>query len=298
METTRLNIFSKTTYTYSEEDRVTNAFLIVLQHSNEYVLNTFIRSLGITTTKTRTFFIRDHVHYDEHNIIDGEISNESLLIAIESKIFRNQFIDHEQVNRYLSLIFKMKHDKKILLLISPDHTQPKIISELEMEDQNTRLLWFPWKKISSQLNELITINSTGQIEKYLITEFNKYLEDLELTKTSEKDSEKLKSQLNAILGNDTAEKVLLHIYHFGSSYATQIARDHGIHLYSVQNQLQRFEKGGILNKVRRGRTVMYSFDYENQFTEPLVTLIGELYESIPLQEKSDLFSPEYKRRKS
>ena len=52
--------------------------------------------------------------------------------------------------------------------------------------------------------------------------------------------------LEGIFGNKTAEKVLLHIYHYGQIHASAIAKDYGIYSRSVLNQLERFENAGIL----------------------------------------------------
>ncbi|MDR2999682.1 MAG: hypothetical protein LBU89_00335 [Fibromonadaceae bacterium] len=52
--------------------------------------------------------------------------------------------------------------------------------------------------------------------------------------------------LKYIFGNATAERVLLHIYHYGSIHAAAIASDYGLAVTPILNQLERFEKSGIL----------------------------------------------------
>lgn len=299
MEEECLNLFSKTTYSYSEEDRVTNALLIVLQHSHRNVLNAFLRTIGISCDLNGPISIGDHIHYDEHNIVDGEIALAGdFVIAIESKIYKGMFEDDDQAKRYLKLLSEMSENEKILLLISPDEVEPKVVNQLSLDDRQAIIIWLSWNQILEILHEVNETTDGKTLDSYLISEFTKYIEYLGLSDRENHDDkkEKLQSQLKVILGNKTAEKVLLHVYHFESSYASQIARDHGIHLYSVQKQLERFAQGGILNKERRGRTVLYSFNHRNPFSKPLQQLIKEVYDSIPLEEKSGLFSPRYKRR--
>jgi len=87
MKHEKLKLFSKTRYSLSEEDRVVNALLIVLQDSNVSLIHSFFKELGIITNNLQNIEIRDHVSYDLENIVDGEILiPEKLLIALEAKV--------------------------------------------------------------------------------------------------------------------------------------------------------------------------------------------------------------------
>ena len=87
MKHEKLKLFSKTRYSLSEEDRVVNALLIVLQDSNASLIHSFFKELGIIINNLQNIEIRDHVSYDLENIVDGEILiPEKLLIALEAKV--------------------------------------------------------------------------------------------------------------------------------------------------------------------------------------------------------------------
>lgn len=52
--------------------------------------------------------------------------------------------------------------------------------------------------------------------------------------------------IEALLGNSTAEKVLLYIANYGEGYISGIAETFKISKSQVRKQLLRFENGGIL----------------------------------------------------
>jgi predicted transcriptional regulator len=60
--------------------------------------------------------------------------------------------------------------------------------------------------------------------------------------------------LEGIFGNKTAEKVLLHIYHYGEVHASAIAQDYEIAINPIKGQLNRFEEAGILASKEIGRS--------------------------------------------
>ncbi len=66
--------------------------------------------------------------------------------------------------------------------------------------------------------------------------------------------------LDTILGNVTAAKVILFLYNYKEGYATEIAKTFNVPLNPVQKQLQRFEKGGSLVSVLKGKTRMYTWN--------------------------------------
>ncbi len=277
---------------------MTNSLLIVLQHTQINVLSTFLHAIGIASDLHDSISIRDHIHYDEHNIVDGEIALAGdFVVAIESKIYKGMFENDYQAARYLDLLIEKDEKEKVLLLISPDDEQPNLVEELSVKRQDASIAWLSWIHVMKLLGEAVETIDAQIIDTYLISEFKDYIEFLGLAGSENQEDKKprLRSRLQAILGNRTAEKALLHIYHFKSSYASQIARDHGLHLYSVQKQLDRFEQGGILYKERHGRTVLYYFNQRHPFFEPLQQLMRQVYDSISLEEKFKIFSPKFRR---
>ncbi len=96
--------------------------------------------------------------------------------------------------------------------------------------------------------------------------------------------------LEGIFGNKTAEKVLLHIYHYGESYPSAISQDLKIAHNPVVKQLERFEKAQILSAKAVGRTRVYKFNERFTLTSPVKELIKRVYDSTPLDRREKMFS--------
>jgi len=105
------------------------------------------------------------------------------------------------------------------------------------------------------------------------------------------------SMLEGIFGNKTAEKVLLHIYHYGESHASAIAQDFGIALTPVIQQMNRFEVAGVLVSKVAGRSRVYSFNPKSPLTKPVKDLIEMTYEAIPLSQRQKLFETRRRPRR-
>lgn len=95
--------------------------------------------------------------------------------------------------------------------------------------------------------------------------------------------------LEGIFGNRTAERVLLHVFHYGEIHASAIAKDYGVALNPVKGQLDRFERAGILVSKEMGRTRVYSFNPKSVLVKPVKELLGIVYEAIPLREREKIF---------
>jgi hypothetical protein len=79
--------------------------------------------------------------------------------------------------------------------------------------------------------------------------------------------------LEAILGNRTAEKVLLYIETYGEGYAQAIANTFDdVTLRMAQVQLARFERGGVLISQLKGRTRLYTWNPRYPFQSELRAL--------------------------
>lgn len=95
--------------------------------------------------------------------------------------------------------------------------------------------------------------------------------------------------LKEIFGNNTAAFVLLHVYHHGEIHASAIASDMEVALSPIQNQLDRFERAGILVSKKVGRTRVYFFNMKSPVIKPFIELIKIYYESLPLTDHEKLF---------
>ena len=106
-----------------------------------------------------------------------------------------------------------------------------------------------------------------------------------------------KRVLEGIFGNKTAERVLLHIFHYGEIHASAIAQDCKIALNPIKGQLDRFERSGVLVSKEVGRSRVYSFNPKSPFTDPVKRLVQIVYESIPLREKERIFAERRRPRR-
>jgi len=95
--------------------------------------------------------------------------------------------------------------------------------------------------------------------------------------------------LQGIFGNQTAEKVLLHVYHYGQIHASAIASDYGVALNPIKRQLERFELAGVLASKEVGRSRLYFFNPKSALQGPVRELIRIVYESIHLKEREQIF---------
>jgi hypothetical protein len=102
------------------------------------------------------------------------------------------------------------------------------------------------------------------------------------------------SMIEKIFGNKTAEKVLLHIYHYKNIHASAIAKDNNISLTPVLNQLHRFEAGSILASKEIGRSRIYFLNQKSPFYGPISDILKIAYNNIPLSEREKIFG---KRRR-
>ena len=100
-----------------------------------------------------------------------------------------------------------------------------------------------------------------------------------------------------IFGNKTAEKILLHVFHYGEIHASAIARDYRVALNPVKQQLTRFEAAGILVSKKVGRSRVYAFNPKSPFMKPIRELLRIGYESIPLKEREILFETRRRPRR-
>lgn len=103
--------------------------------------------------------------------------------------------------------------------------------------------------------------------------------------------------LEGIFGNKTAEKVLLHIFHYGESHASAIAKDFETALNPIIQQLNRFELAGVLVSKEMGRSRIYSFNPKSPIQKPVKDLIEIAYEAISISERQKMFQTRRRPRR-
>ncbi len=104
--------------------------------------------------------------------------------------------------------------------------------------------------------------------------------------------------LDKIFGTKTASFVMLHLIHYGELHARGLARDTGISLSSVQNQLAKFEDAGVVISKKIGNVRIYSFNFKSALTKPLMALIKVVHSSMSMSDKETLFKDRKRPRRA
>lgn len=94
--------------------------------------------------------------------------------------------------------------------------------------------------------------------------------------------------IEALLGSKSAERVLLYIFARGEGYPREIARFFNTDLKSIQNQMDKFESGGVLVSRQAGRTRLYMFNPRYPFLSELKSLLEKALSFYPAQEQEEL----------
>ena len=94
--------------------------------------------------------------------------------------------------------------------------------------------------------------------------------------------------IEAILGSKNAERVLVYIFARNEGYAREIASFYNADLKSIQMQLDKFEKSGVLASRTVGRTRPYVFNPRYPFLNELKALLGNAFSFYPDQEQEAL----------
>jgi len=294
-----LNIFNKTRYSLTEEDRVVNGLLILLQYSNAKIGQAFLRFIGSPVDNRDTLQFREHVPYAPESIVDGEILvKEKLLIAIEAKIKKNQLDISDQPVRYLKLLNEKPQTSKILLLLTPDINVPNTAKQVPNQSSDCFIQWRSWQGLWGFLKlQRDLLGEESNLSIFLLDQYLDYLESLGLKPESQENSNKdmtLEPKLHFLFGNIAIEKILLHIYHHGGGHINSISRDHSLGRGATQRTLKRLVEAGIIKKETHGRVIWYTFNEQSPILNPILELIRIIYGAIPEEEKKNTFQPSYK----
>lgn len=94
--------------------------------------------------------------------------------------------------------------------------------------------------------------------------------------------------LEPILGSRNAERVLMYILARDQGYAREIARFCGADPDSIQKQLARLERGGVLVSKPEGRTRLYRLNPRYSFLKELKALLNKALSFYPPEEQERL----------
>jgi len=94
--------------------------------------------------------------------------------------------------------------------------------------------------------------------------------------------------IESLLGSKNAERVLIYIFAREEGYAREIASFYNADLKSVQMQLDKFEKSGVLVSRAVGRTRPYVFNPRYPFLNELKSLLQKALSFYPAEEQEEL----------
>ncbi|MGK5084253.1 hypothetical protein WDW37_13235 [Bdellovibrionota bacterium FG-1] len=96
--------------------------------------------------------------------------------------------------------------------------------------------------------------------------------------------------IEVILGNKTAEKVLLYLANYDECYAKEVATVFDVPVFSVQKQLLKFEAGGILVSQLKGKTRMFSWNPRFALRREFLAFLKRALALLPDSEKERYFT--------
>jgi len=94
--------------------------------------------------------------------------------------------------------------------------------------------------------------------------------------------------IEVLLGSKNAERVLIYIFAREEGYAREIAGFYETDLKSIQMQLDKFEKSGVLASRSVGRTRPYVFNPRYPFLSELKALLQKALSFYPAEEQEEL----------
>ena len=87
--------------------------------------------------------------------------------------------------------------------------------------------------------------------------------------------------LEAVVGSEGAERVLLFIAARGQGYALEIAQTFDMSVSNVQKHLERMERDGLLANEKIGRTRVYRFSPRYAFKKEVEALLDKALSVAP-----------------
>ena len=94
--------------------------------------------------------------------------------------------------------------------------------------------------------------------------------------------------IESLLGSKNAERVLMYIFAREQGYAREIASFYNTDLKSIQNQLDKFERSGILASRSVGRTRPYVFNPRYPFLKELKGLLEKAFSFYSAEQQEEL----------
>lgn len=90
--------------------------------------------------------------------------------------------------------------------------------------------------------------------------------------------------IETLLGSENAERVLIFLMVRENGYASEIADFFDVDLSPIQNQLNKFEAGGVIVSTLAGRTRIFQFNPSYIFLPELIELLKKAFQFYPPDE--------------
>ena len=106
------------------------------------------------------------------------------------------------------------------------------------------------------------------------------------------------SPLQGLVGTQTGERVLLHLYHYGEIHPAAIARDFGMSVTPVRRQLDKFELAGLIVSREVGRSRVFCFNPKSPVASAVRDVVRVVYEGLPLRDRERIFGERRRPRQT
>lgn len=104
--------------------------------------------------------------------------------------------------------------------------------------------------------------------------------------------------LEAIFGNRTAAIALFYLENYETAYASEIAKNCGIPVSAVQDQLLKLEAAGVLISKTVGRTRVFEFNPRNPSATRLRVFLAAELKALPDEILKNYFRQRQRPRRS
>ncbi len=175
-----MNIFSSTAYRYAEEDRLTNALISVLEHSDRRVLHAFLKlalpePLEIQPELDDATFEIQIALRDSRP--DACIRLPSIELFIETK--RGADLDGDQFRRHLQGL-DGGHENTVLVGLTQSYVEPEVVDEVRRDDSTPDFSvgHISWSDVLGMVEELAPKFDKRSATGFLLRQFGDYLEHL------------------------------------------------------------------------------------------------------------------------
>ena len=104
--------------------------------------------------------------------------------------------------------------------------------------------------------------------------------------------------LEPLFESTAKERILFVLRTRGESFPREIARDLGIYVNTVRNQLLKLERGGVLYSRLKGKVRLFGISPRYAFRAELGALLDKALEFVPEREAEAYYRPRLRPRRT